>query len=69
MSDLRQELHNMLDRLPEEVLEHARKALDYVSDPGKQLLSTERARSESGRTPSAIWVSTPHGPAAGFSQM
>lgn len=44
MRDLRQELHKLVDRLPDGVLEHAKTALNYVADPGKHRISVERAK-------------------------
>ena len=44
MSDLRQELHQLVDSLPDQSLEHAKKALLYCANPGQQRVNIEKAK-------------------------
>jgi hypothetical protein len=44
MSDLRQELHQLLDTLPDQSLEHAKAALSYCANPEQHRMNIENAK-------------------------
>lgn len=44
MNGLREELHELVDKLPEPTLEHAKNALVYCSNPEKQRMTIEKAK-------------------------
>ena len=44
MNDLRQELHRLVDSLPEQSLEHAKTALVYCANPEQHRMNIERAK-------------------------
>jgi hypothetical protein len=44
MDELREQLHQLVDKLPDQTLEHARTALVYCGDPEKHRLNIENAK-------------------------
>lgn len=44
MNELRQQLHQLIDRLPDRTLEHAKTALIYCGNPEKQHMTIEDAK-------------------------
>lgn len=44
MYDIRQELHDLVNDLPEHSLERAKNALLYCADPGQQMMNIEKAK-------------------------
>jgi hypothetical protein len=44
MSDLREQLHQLVDKLPDQTLEHAKTALVYCGNPEKHRMNIENAK-------------------------